>query len=628
MRVLRLSLVTVLALALLPAPPAAAGTNRWTTRGPYGGSVGAVAVHPTQPGVVLTGTFGAGVFRSTDGGITWRRSSAGLPVDTLVFDIAYAPSQPSIVYLATYAGGLFKSTDGGVSWRHTGGLRGGTIVTVAVRETDAHEVFASSGSQTWRTLDGGATWSEVRRSDDESLWAAELLLPAGDTVYAAGPDFLVSHDGGTTWTEGAAPPHVQTLVADPADARTVLIGSGSGVHRSTDGGRTFTRVMDVPVLDFVESLTFHHSNPKVVFAGAYYSRVYRSTDGGVTWAPWRAGLPAGERAFVASGARGVLVGLAHHGVYRRTLSDDRWRPSRNGVTAPHVGAIVVPPTGGSTVYAGTHRQGVLRSDDSGTSWRSAGLYGRIVSALAVHPKSASVLYAATDAGVYRSSDGGRSWRRKLHVPGNGITDVEVARSSPSTVYAATFEGGVFRSTDGGATWRKTGFAGYQVAFSLAVHPTAPKIVYVGTRFSGVLRSTDGGATWRQGAGVPTQRDVRDVEIDRTAPRRVYAAVEAGGIYRTGDSGTTWRRLPAPTVDAWTVALDARRPGFVYAGGILRGSGVYRSKDSGRTWSPMPSGLTTTWIADLALHPSGRMLHAGTTAYGLDTGGGVFSYRFE
>ena len=628
MRVVRLAVVALLFAAVLPAPPASAGANRWTTKGPFGGFAGVVEVHPTQPDVVLSGTHGAGVFRSADGGTTWRRSSAGLPVDTLVFDIAYAASQPSVVYIATYTGGVFKSTDGGLSWRHTGGLEGGTIVTVAVRDDDANEVFASSGSETWKSSNGGATWTELRRSTGESVWANELLAPPGDVVYAAGPDFLVSRDAGTTWTDGASPPHVQVVVTDPNNADRVFIGSGDGIHRSVDGGRTFTQVMQVPVLDSIESLTFHHANPKVIFAGAYISRVYRSVDGGATWSPWRTGLPAGERAFVASAGRGALVGMAHHGVYRRTSSDHPWRASRKGLVAPHIGAVVVPPSGGSTVYAGTQRQGVMRSDDSGSSWRAAGLFGRIVAALAVHPRNAAVVYAATDAGVYRSNDGGRSWRRKLHVPGQGVTDVEISRSSPSTVYASTFEGGVFRSSDGGSTWRKTTFAGYQVAFSLAVHPTAARVIYVGTRFSGILRSNDGGRTWRAGAGAPTQRDVRDIEIDRSTPRRVYAAVEGAGIYRSGDGGGRWGHLPAPISDAWTVTLDTRRPGVVYAGGILRGSGVYRTTDAGRSWTALRSGLTTTWITDLALHPSGRMLHAGTTAYGIESGGGVFSYRFE
>src|SRR5215475_9622550 len=118
--------------------PANAGANTWTSARLYGGTVYGLAASPANPSIVLAGTGGAGAFRSTDGGISWHRSSNGMPHDTVVFTFAFAPSAPDTVFAATYASGVYRSTDAGRSWvRITPGIDVGTIRYVAVDPANA-----------------------------------------------------------------------------------------------------------------------------------------------------------------------------------------------------------------------------------------------------------------------------------------------------------------------------------------------------------------------------------------------------------------------------------------------------------------------------------------------------------
>lgn len=623
------ALVLVAALAV----PAGAGEGRWTGRGPYGGTPGAVTTHPTNSAVALSGSHGAGVFRSGDGGRTWVRSSSGLPPDTLVFDIVYAPSNPSIVYAATYADGVFRSNDGGRTWAQPE-RRFGTVETVAVSPVNANVVWAGTGSETYHSTDGGQTWTETRLPPDNSLWASVITFaPSNPNVlYAAGSNFYYSTNGGATWTEGAAPPHIEAVAVHPTNPSVLYVGSGEGVHKSVDGGKTFNRVLQLPVLDIATAIVIDQSRPSVVYVGSYYSGVYKLTSGGAESRTWDRGLPRERMTSMAMSADAtrLLAGVGHHGIYRRGVSAEQWEVSRTGFRGSGITELATPPSGGSVIYAGVHMQGVARSADGGESWHWRGLRGRVVRGLAVHPKDSSRVYAAA-GGLFKTNDGGRNWRRLKYVENDGFVDVVISPSSPNVVYATTFEGGTFRSGNAGDTWHKLSLPGYYSVVSLAVHPRRPSTVYAGTRSQAVVKSTDGGKTWKAGTGLPTHFDPLDIAIDPKDPSRVTTAIESAGVYRSTNGGSTWRPAWRGTEpqSASAVVIDQRRPWRMFAAGYgFDRPGVFRSTDRGRSWELMVRGLTTRWTNDLALSAAGTKLYAGTTTYALESGGGVFSYRFR
>lgn len=209
-RLLRRALATAAVAAwLLSAPFAAA---QWVSLGPEGGEVTALATSPSQPGLVYAGLTYGGVFRSSDGGRSWRPARGGL--QTLVWDLAIDPADPETVYAGS-GRGLWKSIDGAETWRRVrGGLPDGLLEALAVHPTRAGTVFAGI----WRTglfksEDGGASWRQIGRG--RGLGSARV--PAVPLDLAFDPD------------------EPETIYAAVEHAR-------SGVYESTDGGTTWSHM--------------------------------------------------------------------------------------------------------------------------------------------------------------------------------------------------------------------------------------------------------------------------------------------------------------------------------------------------------------------------------------------------
>jgi hypothetical protein len=237
-----------------------------------------------------------------------------------------------------------------------------------------------------------------------------------------------------------------------------------------------------------------------------------------------------------------------------------------------------------------------RSDLASEQPRTAARHARPLARLVPSDPSTLYLRAASPAILYSSTDSGASWSPLADIP-TSISDFAVDPERASTLYGVGHEG-LFRSTDGGARWTQVPGRAPPVA-----SPSRP------------ARSTS-----------PN----RAIVVDPTKPRVLYAALDAGGVYKGVDSGATWTRSSQgiAATSILGLALNRRRPSTLYAGGLHPGGrgGVWRSTDAGRSWIDVTAGMTTTWTAALALAPGGRTLYAGTTAYGRESGGGVFTRR--
>lgn len=617
--------ITVL-LAVVPVPAAAAGTGAWTSARLYGGTVSAVAASPANRSLVLAGTGGAGVFRSTDGGATWRRSSRGMPHDTGVSVFAFAPSAPNTVFAGTYGSGVYRSTDAGRSWvRITSGLDYGTFISIAVDPRNAARIFISSGTDLWRTANGGATWTSLTLPNTDDIWATAVAIAPSDprVVYAVGPTMARSDDGGTTWQAMGNIDEAASVAVDPAKARTLVVGGLDGVVRSTDGGAHWTPVAKLATNDVVTTLVRNPAVPGQLLAGTRAAGVFRSDDRGARWYSYKAGLPARQSVtgitFIRSGP---LAAVTLFGMFRRASA--RWTASSTGITGSQVNALAFAPSRSKILYAGLQGQGVFRSADNGATWKPAGLPGKNIYSLAVSPTRPATVWAAAPLGVWRTRDGGRTWVRQLALPGAVPTAVAVARSSPSTLYVTTFQNGIYQSANGGRTWHRRSLPGWLVAFTVAIDPRNASHLWVGTRYGGIERSSDGGRTWASGKPLIYGSDPVSLCVDPRNHRHLFATIEAdsgAGIFISSDAGRTWTRATRGTVpgSATVVTADPSTPGRIYAGSNdPEALGVYRSNNDGITWRNISTGLTTRNISSLIVQPSG-IVHAGTTS------GGIFNY---
>lgn len=523
------------------------------------GWVYSIAVDPADSRNVYAITRGLEtrvLFRSRDAGTTWdivrRTPRAMMEIHAAGSGILYTAGQN---WGDSRAEGIWRSTDGGTTWR--GVLDGGW--RLAVDPNREGTVWAVGELGVRVTRDGGTTWRSARPAPAPDLSAIALDPHRPGTVYLSTRQNGVyrSVDGGRTWRPfgasakgrpGPGPGLAELLAIDPRKPGTLYAGDGLGVVKTVDGGATWRRADTGVVASTVVTVALAASSPTTIYtltnrwSDGARSVLSRSDNGGRTWiglqingtgAAWQ--TPLRSLAVDPRDHRHVLVG--GRGIFGSRDGGATWTSLLRLAPDDAVWEIAFAPSDARQVYAvvytaATDRSGVIRSMDGGTTWQgqgAAGIYG--ISALAVHPKRAetiSVSYGeGRPGGVATSSDGGRSWRHRS-IPDAAVS-LAVAPSDPDTLYVATFSG-LARSVDGGDHWQLLPLQRWVPSFPLTVvvDPQRSETVYVGTGDRGVLRSTDGGATLRPfGARLPRQ-GVWSLAFDPSGSR-LYAGLSDGGL---------------------------------------------------------------------------------------------------
>lgn len=466
----------------------------------------------------------------------------------------------------------------------------------------------------------------------------------------------------------------------PHDSRRVLLaGDMLGIGLSEDGGESWQSTFGLTSYE-VGDFAWHPTEPLTVWAGTV-SGPYVSCDGGRTWEERRGGMPAADGASYTCPVEDVLFdpGDARHLLafggssrgWEATLGDPQWGAvweSRDGgetwsriakLTArgpaadlAQKGANIVDAawaTDGSAVYAAVHGVGLFASEDGGRTWedRSAGLGGRNIERVAVHPTELGTLWACMNryraegqanpqpGGIYKSTDGGRMWiplsngLTQRSVPEDyftsGFKAFSVSRSDPDVMVTCDLSywtDVLFVSTDGGANWRPVAtkkrvspeeedpemrrFSGLCVpdtalfsglcATCSAIDPSDPNVMFVaGGEY--LLRTQDGGTTWTDATAERVGDGWRgrgytgwcstNVEFD---PRRkghaILQAMDAGRVWETRDGMRSWR-YPCTSPSPWYAGNDVAFAGdtVIYAstGQFGGGGSVLRTRD-GETWA--------------------------------------------
>lgn len=478
----------------------------------------------------------------------------------------------------------------------------GRVTSIAVNPLDkAHYFVGVASGGVWKTTNSGTTWTAV--FDDQGSYSigTVVLDPKNpNTVWVGtgennsqrsvsyGDGIYRSDDGGKTWrnTGLKTSEHIGRIAIDPRDSNRVYVasqgplwapGGERGLYRTNDGGKNWTRVLEVSENTGITDVTLDPSNPDIVLAASYQRRrhvwtlinggpesaIHKSTDGGATWRKITSGLPNEDLGRIGLAFSPAQRGLVYArveaankagGIFRSTDSGESWekRGSFDDL-AMYYGQIIADPKNPERIFV---MNTIARiSEDGGRTARPLGDRAKHIDthALWVDPENSDHMITGCDGGVYETWDSGRLWQFKANLPVTQFYDITVDNSSPEyLVCGGTQDNNTFcgpartRSAAGIVNsdfFVTTGGDGFHVR----VDPDDPNIIYSEAQY-GVLTRFDKRTGERvgikpvEGKGEPPLRWNWDSPLLMSphSSKRLYFA--ANKLFRSDDRGDSWRTI--------------------------------------------------------------------------------------
>ena len=433
-----------------------------------------------------------------------------------------------------------------------GGLHGADVRALVIHPRQPDTVFlGTSQGEVYVSRDGGKSWENPRGAvpfpghvvDNLSvdtrgrLWAACWGLWGGGVI-------AVSADEGINWSRrdaGLQEFSVRALANDPQDPRTIVAGGLTGVYRSTDDGRSWSKLSEH--LN-VESLAIDPRQSDRIYVGTW-RQAWRTDDGGKNWKHIEKGMVLDTDVFAINidSRNPDNVWLATCGwVYSSADRGDNWIRFKDGFDNRRIHAVEYDPLNPLSIYAGSVA-GLYRTVDGGKSWQCISDEDLVINGIGIHPERPERIILGTEGdGVYVSVDRGRTFHRY----NEGLYNVRVPAIVADPVvknrlYAAVMFGGaasgVYRSNDGGSNWDRLSTSKLPEVLSLIVQEKSSVKFIAGTE-KGFFWSRDG-REWAQSP--PLDLPLRVEKILQYNSMRLFAAT-AEGVFTSKDEGRSWYRL--------------------------------------------------------------------------------------
>ncbi|MBD3409322.1 MAG: T9SS type A sorting domain-containing protein [Ignavibacteriales bacterium] len=678
----------------LPEDGSRAATLDWTSLGPFnvGGRIRSLVVHPDSSNVVYAGSVSGGVWKTTDGGASWRALADEMD-NLAVCSMAMDPDDPGALYAGTGEGyhnqdavrgeGIFKTTDAGETWTRLASTAGENFYYVNQLEIDpaSGAIWAGTREGLFKSADGGATWTGAI-TNRQHCADLEIVPTTPTTIFATfgviyvDSRVLRSTDAGATWTVVYAPTGKgrAELGVSPADPNRVYLALTNGstqavdqILHSSDGGDSWS---DAPLPPnalgiggsyagyqawYNNILVAHPSDPDAFMVGGI--DLYSTTDVGTTWkrnSNWYSLMGyeyvhADQHAIeYAPSAPNVIYAGNDGGVYRSTDYGATWRARNGGLAVTQFYSGAVHP-GADVFYGGTQDNGTLRSEDDDFGEILGGDGGPVV-VDADDPDN--VYFGYIRMAIFKSTNGGDTYARAMDgIPTNGgiydgttdrvlfIAPMEADPNDARTLYAGSYR--LYRTTNGAESWSAitgdvtgdgSGSTGAKIS-AIAVADGAPETIYVGCSNGRVMRSTDGGASWneRLHASGSFVSSIAVAPDDPATAFVAYSNYDAGAkLIRTTDGGATWTNVSGdlPNVPLNRALVNPENSSEVLVGTDM---GVFVADAPYAEWTQANVGLPNVVVHDLDYRAADGLLVAATHGRGLFSarlGSGSGSLRYD
>jgi photosystem II stability/assembly factor-like uncharacterized protein len=645
--------------------------ENWSSIGPtnYAGRVLSIAWNPSNTNIIYVGSASGGLWKTTNGGTSWTALTDDLP-SLAIGSVALDPNNSNIVYIGTgegsfnvdavFGAGVFKSTDGGSTWSTTGlswsQSQNRAINKIIVDPNNSQIIYAACNSSVggiYKSTNGGTSWTLYHTGDVKDL---EMHPDSSNVLYCANGypwgttsnGIYKSTNGGVTWTQltsglpaGSGVGRIELSICESTPttiyagySQTISAGAGLyGIYRSTNGGASWTLQATTPNMYAGQGwynlvVQAHPTDANQVWSNGVDA--YRSTNGGVSWSRMTvysyneshsqyAHADHHAMAYMPGNSNTIILGT-DGGLFKSTDGGTSWSSLNTGLVTYQYYAICNDNLQPNVAYGGTQDNGTNKYNNSQTHTRVLGGDGAYCN---VDFTNSNIVYAGTQRGThYKSTNGGSSFSSiQSGISGSGawVTPRVMDPTNPNILYTGTNL--VYKTTNGGASWTAiTPALDASYLSHIAVAPSDPNTIYICYEgYDGkVFKTTDGGANWTNiESGIP-ERYPTHLAVDPTNRDIVYCAVSgygSGHVYKSTNGGSTWNNSSTGLPDLPTncIVIDQSDGNKMYAGNDL---GVYYSSNAGASWSDFSTGLPNVVVDFLALHPSTGTLRAGTHGRGM------------
>ncbi len=600
----------------------------WENIGPGGGGwITAMTVVNDAQHTVYVGCDVGGIYKSTDHGQTWTIKDEGLSI-YFMHDIEYDRTNPEILYLAS-RGGVFKSIDGGDHWE---AKRNGMppiedfsfstpMSDIAIDPFDHNTIFAAVGvpnsgydldSYHWQS--SGVKGTIYKSTDAADTWTA--IYNTGIPIEAM----------------------IYSLAIDPTNSNIMYAATSEGVYKSTDAGANWTlKNTNIPH-GLTMRILINPSNTDILYvtiwalpgSPIWQGGIYKSTNGGNTWAAINNGLPQ---------VMGSTSGFTTN--YPNLLMDEQ-----NPETL-YIGNIPYTPDPGvyKTTDGGANWTWVSRAEPPNQNislgWISEDQASAAPMAMAIDQQDPNRLYFGTSMHLFTTDNAGDTWTYAYtndmgngYWQGNGFETtvcqaITVDPSNPDNVYFGYWDIGFLKSTDGGSTFKRsvTGMTYPNNVFDIIVDPANPAILYAAggwweDNYGEVYKSTNYGESWTPLNNGIVDAQIWSIALDENSPvnsRTLYATSYENGIFKTTDGGQSWFSVSNGlgtngNLQMRKITIDPNNSNILYAGlenktieigdnlSTVQG-GVYKSVDAGVNWTRIDNSAPQLSVWDIEVDPN-------------------------
>jgi photosystem II stability/assembly factor-like uncharacterized protein len=677
-----------------PIPASIYANLQWRCIGPFrGGRTVAGTGVPGNPNLFYIGVNNGGVWKTTDAGRTWVPIFDGQPTGS-IGALAVAPSNPDIIYVGSGEGlrrpdlstgdGIYKSTDAGHTWRHLGLRDGQQITNVIVDPQDPNRVFVAvlghpygpnSERGVFRSTDGGETWQKIFYKDDDTgatdlafdpknpqtlyadMWSSRRPpWTTGNPLEGHTGGLFKSSDGGDTWHPlakglptnaqglgrigfGISPSNPNRMYAlvdaapevgglyrsddageswqrvnheeriwgrgsdfawvrvAPDNPDTIYICNTS-TYRSSDAGTSFTAIKGAPGGDDYHTVWINPENPRIILLASDQGATI-TVNGGDTWSSWY-NQPSAQFYHVITDNQfpyWVYGGQQESGSAGTASRSDwgeitfrDWHP----VGTEEYGYVAPDPLHPNLIYGGKATRFDMitgqTQDVSPVILRTGKYRFNRTAPLIFSPAAPHTLYLGSNV-LFKTTDAGHSWQ---------IISPDLTREDPGVPPNI---GDMIASDPAQGKHRG-------VIYSLAPSSLDANLIWAGTDDGLVWLTRDGGQNWREVSppGLTAWSKIAQLDASHFDPNGVYAAVNRFRlddlhpyIYRTHDGGQTWEKITNGLPDDASVNVvreDPVRQGLLFAG---TERAIYVSFNDGDSWQSLQLNLPATSMRDLVVH---------------------------